>query len=164
MTTKSDNEEIAADSSAEADATPDVYKVGYGHPPKETRFQAGRSGNPKGRPKGAKNVATIWGEELNAPVTVTENGKRKRMAKRQAIIKQQVNKALGNDSKAAVLVVGQMNRFEEVNGAGPALDLSRFQDPGLIASIVGRIRLGAPSVAETEPSTELAGSDSEEQS
>lgn len=31
------------------------YEVGYGKPPKETRFKAGVSGNPKGRPKGAKN-------------------------------------------------------------------------------------------------------------
>ena len=26
-------------------------RVGYGNPPKHTRFQAGQSGNPKGRPK-----------------------------------------------------------------------------------------------------------------
>jgi hypothetical protein len=31
------------------------YEVGYGKPPVETRFAAGRSGNPRGRPRGAKN-------------------------------------------------------------------------------------------------------------
>jgi hypothetical protein len=31
------------------------YEVGYGKPPKETRFKPGQSGNPRGRPKGSKN-------------------------------------------------------------------------------------------------------------
>lgn len=30
------------------------YEVGYGKPPKQTRFKPGQSGNPRGRPKGAK--------------------------------------------------------------------------------------------------------------
>jgi hypothetical protein len=30
------------------------YEVGYGKPPKSTRFKKGKSGNPNGRPKGAK--------------------------------------------------------------------------------------------------------------
>src|SRR5580704_7024935 len=31
------------------------YEVGYGRPPKASQFPARRSGNPKGRPKGARN-------------------------------------------------------------------------------------------------------------
>ena len=33
------------------------YEVGYGKPPKHSRFRPGKSGNPKGRPKGSKNKA-----------------------------------------------------------------------------------------------------------
>jgi hypothetical protein len=36
---------------AREDAVADVYKVGPGKPPLETRFQKGTSGNPSGRPK-----------------------------------------------------------------------------------------------------------------
>ena len=31
------------------------YRVGYGKPPKRTRFKKGHSGNPKGRKKGSRN-------------------------------------------------------------------------------------------------------------
>ena len=36
--------------------SPDArYEVGYGKPPEASRFKPGRSGNPKGRPRGSKN-------------------------------------------------------------------------------------------------------------
>lgn len=39
------------------------YDVGYGKPPKDTRFKQGQSGNPKGRPKGSKNKRPGMHEE-----------------------------------------------------------------------------------------------------
>jgi hypothetical protein len=35
------------------------YEIGYGKPPVHTRFAPGRSGNPRGRPKGAKNQPNL---------------------------------------------------------------------------------------------------------
>ncbi len=40
------------------------YDVGYRKPPKHTRFKPGQSGNPRGRPKGTKNLKTDLIEEL----------------------------------------------------------------------------------------------------
>ena len=40
------------------------YEVGYGKPPLHTRFQKGESGNPKGRPRGKKNMATLLSTAL----------------------------------------------------------------------------------------------------
>jgi Family of unknown function (DUF5681) len=91
---------------------PSDYTIGYGRPPQHTRFQPGRSGNPKGRPKDTKNLSTLFTEELARTITLTENGKRKKMSKRQALAKQLVNKALGNDPKAAALVLDQIRRSE----------------------------------------------------
>ena len=46
------------------------YEVGYGKPPKATRFQPGKSGNPKGRPKGSRKAppADAATEKLKALV------------------------------------------------------------------------------------------------
>lgn len=63
-------------------------RVGYGKPPVETRFKEGQSGNPKGRPKGAKNVATLLdeeSEESEESVVIRENSRVRKISKRRAI-------------------------------------------------------------------------------
>jgi hypothetical protein len=74
--------------------------IGYRKPPKKTQFKPGQSGNPKGRPKGARNLHNILEEELGQKVSVTENGKRKRVGKDRLMVRQQVNKAAQGDPKA----------------------------------------------------------------
>jgi Family of unknown function (DUF5681) len=81
------------------------YSVGKGKPPLHTRFQKGQSGNPRGRCKGSKNVATLFAQVLNERVTVTENGKRRTITKREAILKQLANKAASGDYRAMKLVI-----------------------------------------------------------
>jgi hypothetical protein len=39
-------------------AQDDDPRVGYGRPPLATRFRPGQSGNPRGRPKGARNLSS----------------------------------------------------------------------------------------------------------
>ena len=79
------------------------YEVGYRKPPGHTRFKKGQSGNPKGRPAGAKNLSTLLSEALNEPVVVTENGGHRKITKRQAIIKQLVNQSATADWRAILL-------------------------------------------------------------
>jgi Family of unknown function (DUF5681) len=76
------------------------YLVGYGNPPKHWQFKKGTSGNKKGRPKGTKNLATLFHQEMNRRVIISENGQRRTITKAEAAIKQFVNKAATGDPKA----------------------------------------------------------------
>lgn len=78
------------------------YTVGYKKPPKSGQFQPGQSGNPKGRPKGAKSLKTVLEDEFYEKVLLKENGKTKKVSKLQAMIKALIAKAIKGDNKSAV--------------------------------------------------------------
>jgi hypothetical protein len=89
------------------------YEVGFGKPPRHTRFKKGASGNPKGRPRRSENSATLLKEALSEQVVVSESGRRKTMSKKQAIIKQIVNKAASGDHcSIQLLLLSQLPLLE----------------------------------------------------
>ena len=67
-------------------------EVGYGKPPTRRRFK--KSGNSKGRPKGAKNRKTIVKAVANEMHTVAENGKRRRRTTLDLVLLRLRNMAL----------------------------------------------------------------------
>ena len=82
------------------------YLIGFGRPPKATQFKKGTSGNKTGRPKGAKNFATLFEQEMNQKVVVaSENGERRTITISQAVVKQLHNKAARGDLKAIQTII-----------------------------------------------------------
>jgi len=60
-------------------------RVGYCRPPKHTRFQPGQSGNLGGRPIGVKSLPNIVRKIVGQKITVTENGRTRRIPRLEAI-------------------------------------------------------------------------------
>jgi hypothetical protein len=81
------------------------YTVGYRKPPKATQFKPGRSGNPNGRSKGSRNLASDLAEELNEKITVREQGRSRHITKQRALIKSLMEKALEGNVRATGAVL-----------------------------------------------------------
>ena len=102
------------------------YKVGYGHPPIEHRFQGGKSGNPKGRPrKRAASLKEVLGKVLGTPISIRENGRTRRIPLLEAITVHLTGRGLKGDLKA----------FRELREFMKMADYKGEVDPGIITEI-----------------------------
>ena len=120
--------------------TPRDYEVGYGKPPRHTRFQKGRSGNPTGRPRGRKNMATLLSAALDASIIVVENGQRKKITKREAIVTQLVNKSASADLKATQIVLAMLRELEALADGDAESAAFTEADKEIIGRIQARLR------------------------
>jgi hypothetical protein len=103
--------------------------VGYKRPPKESQFQPGRSGNPKGRRKEAPNFRTDLLAELREQIPIKENGRSLRISKQRAMIKALVAAAIKGDMRATGALVSFCTKFtgepiEDAKAAPAAEDLA----------------------------------------
>jgi len=86
-------------------SSPGNGSVGYCRPPVAKQFKPGQSGNPRGRKKGVKNVATIFNEALYRPVKIRTTGGVRTLPKIEAIVEVIMNKALAGDTAAVSRIV-----------------------------------------------------------
>jgi hypothetical protein len=95
--------------SGSADGSSDV---GYGKPPKATRFRKGRSGNPKGRQHGDENLLSVFKRMATKPIKVKEGDKWRTITWADAIIFQNYKAALQKDQ----IAMGNFIRLAEESG------------------------------------------------
>ena len=100
-------------------------RIGYCRPPQHTRFKPGQSGNPKGRPKGAQNEATILRELLHEQIEVQQAGRTRKISTLKALLLRCRNAALGGDLKSLAFL---FNRYGLVDGKDPDVQVPLDQD------------------------------------
>lgn len=91
------------------------YEVGYGRPPKHTRFRPGQSGNPQGRPKGAHGLVPLLRKELQSKVTLRENGATFTVTKLEAIMKRLIADTLAGKPSQMKLLFNLVQLVENKN-------------------------------------------------
>jgi len=89
-----------------------MSESGYKNPPKHSRFQKGRSGNPAGRPKGSKNTLKLLDVVLEQKIKIQQEGKTISITKKQAMLMQLVNAAVKGEIKAIAALFPYMMQLD----------------------------------------------------
>ena len=112
-------------------------QVGYGQPPRETRFQKGRSGNPKGRPRNRRRDIP-YDSLLGQMVTVREDGRERRVTAAEAFILQLTKKGLEGDSasaRASLAAIESARAARSSRGEDMPVIRIRFRSFGLCCAV-----------------------------
>ena len=126
------------------------YEVGYGKPPKHTQFKPGQSGNPKGRPRGQRNLSTMFKDVLNETIVVREGDRTRKVPKAVAVLTRVLDGALRGDHKATsayfqfIRTLNLLQDEQEVQDGGVAID-----DKAIIAEFLARNGIGGADADET---------------
>ena len=114
----------ADDPNTKKEAQSADYEVGYGKPPKRTQFRKGTSGNPNGRPKGARGFRTLLREAIHRPIVVREGERTRTVSKLEALIEATLRKALTGDARALHEILPKICELDDddfSNEAGDAM-------------------------------------------
>ena len=118
------------------------YEVGYGKPPRHSRFKNGQpTANPRGRPR--KDMAALQFEGLNKKVVVTENGRRRRITLREAITRQLINQSASADLRATKMLLDMIKDAEKQAAAAPPPEPSQWftkADEEVVETLIERLR------------------------
>lgn len=98
--------------------------VGYRKPPAATRFQKGRSGNPRGRPKNRKR-GLPYDHVLGQMVTVRDAGSDKRVTAAEAFLLHLMKKGLEGDGAAARAALAALETARANRPTAEAVDILR---------------------------------------
>lgn len=104
----------------------DDNEGGYKKPPTSAQFKTGQSGNPKGRPKGSRNLKTDLVAISQRAISVRENGKTRRMSQQKAMLLSAYSKAIQGDQRAASTLINLTLRILE--SAEPSQDSNEVSD------------------------------------
>jgi hypothetical protein len=111
------------------------FEVGYGQPPRHTRFQPGMSGNPRGRVKGVCNLGSDVRRTLQTPVKLSDQGKPKRVSTQEAALLRLREKALKGDGRSLDRLLELARLFNSTSDSPPYSDaMMPVEDLAILAA------------------------------
>jgi hypothetical protein len=121
-------------------------RVGYGSPPRETRFKPGQSGNPKGRPRRVPTFRAALEKVLAEPIELRQGKRLQRVSKLDALARTTVDRALKGDHRhfrsiQQTLLV----ESDENQGDVEANDVVSSNDEAILADFLARLGVEVPT-------------------
>jgi Family of unknown function (DUF5681) len=101
----------APDTTINNGAKKDRHVVGYGRPPVYSRFKRGQSGNPKGRPKGRRNILSELSEIAAKRIVVRDGETERRVSLAAANLYAHGVKGAKGDARSSSLFFSRMDKM-----------------------------------------------------
>jgi Family of unknown function (DUF5681) len=130
------------------DTSDDAFAVGYKNPPQHSRFQPGRSGNPRGRQKGVRNFGSDVKRTLEVPVRLNEQGRARRVSTQEAALLRLREKALKGDARSIVQILELAKIFNNSTAVESVGDKAlAAEDQAILDAYAEEVRSRPPSGA-----------------
>lgn len=116
-------------------------KVGYRKPPKTTQFKKGESGNPRGRPKGSRNVGAVLRDVIDQKIQITENGKIRHLPALEVMLRRAFNDAMRSGPGAQKFFFSLIDRYADLNETAvvPDIDEVLAEDRAILARYLEKV-------------------------
>jgi len=113
-------------------------EAGFKRPPKGTRFKPGRSGNPRGRPKGRRNLTTDLAALLKKRIPIREDGEQRHVSGQEALLLRLFQKAVGGDLKASAQIFAMVMKADTQEPAHPEPQAVTDKDREIVEDFLRR--------------------------
>ena len=113
-------------------------EAGFKRPPKGTRFKPGRSGNPKGRPKGRRNLTTDLAALMKKRIPIRKDGELRHVTGQEAFLLRLFEKAVGGDLKASAQIFAMVMKTDNQDLAEPAPQAVTDKDREIVEAFLRR--------------------------
>ena len=127
---------------------------GHRNPPKAHRFKRGQSGNPRGRPKGTRNLSTDLTQLLKKRIRVHEDGETRHISRQEAILLSLYSKAVRGEVRAIMSILTMLMKLEPATASKPDQDEVSQRDQAIIEDYLRRT---AAIQAQNKESSTISG-------
>jgi hypothetical protein len=124
------------------EASENGFAVGYKKPPQHSRFRPGRSGNPRGWRKGVRNLGSDVKRTLEVPVTLSDQGRARRVSTQEAVLLRLREKALRGDARSLDHLIELARIFNSGAAEAAGGDALAAEDQAILDAYAARFAPG----------------------